>query len=188
MSYAGYLKDLLRPMGVYRLEDSINAAELESIGAALDAVAEKLEEVHRQADLTVAGEAGLAKVERLFVRRPMTENPEQMRKAVAALLRIGGDSFTQKALNDTLTGCGLRVAVSETEVPQSVAVHFPDVAGIPEGFEQIRAAVEEILPCHLAVEYLFWYINWDLLERRFGSWESLEAQNLTWTELEKMVE
>jgi len=188
MNYAGYLKELLRPMGVYRLEGSINAAELESIGAALDAVAKKLEEVHRQADLTVAGEEGLTKVERLFARCPVTENPEQMRKALAALLRIGGDSFTPTALNDTLTGCGLRVTVSEADEPQSVEVHFPDVAGIPDGFEQIRTAVEEILPCHLAVEYLFWYINWDLLERQFSSWESLEKQNLTWTELEKMVE
>lgn len=187
MSYAEYLKELLRPMGVYRLEGSVNGAELESIGAALDAAQERLEDIHREADLTTAGREGLARVESLFSRRPVTEDTERLRAALAALLRVGGDSFTLKAINDNLTGCGLNAVASEGAQPQTVEVRFPEVPGIPEGYAQMRKIIEDILPCHLAVEYVFRYITWAMMERRFATWGDVERQGLTWEELEKLV-
>ena len=36
MSYARYLKELLRPLGVYRLEGGLGAGELEAVGAGLE--------------------------------------------------------------------------------------------------------------------------------------------------------
>lgn len=187
MSYAGYMKQLLRPMGVYRLENSINAAELESIGGALDAAQERLEAIHREADLTTAGQEGLARVESLFSRCPVTEDTERLRAALAALLRVGGDSFTLRAINDNLAGCGLNAVASESSRPQTVEVCFPEVPGIPEGFEEMRKIIEDILPCHLEVEYLFWYITWAMMEQRFPHWNDVEQLGLTWGELEKLV-
>lgn len=187
MSYAEYLKDLLRPMGVYRLEGSVNGAELESLGAALDAVQERLEAIHREADLTTAGREGLARVESLFSRRPVTEDTERLRAALAALLRVGGDSFTLKAINDNLAGCGLNAVASEGTQPQTVEVRFPEVPGIPDGYEEMRKIIEDILPCHLAVEYVFWYITWAMMEERFSTWGDLERLGLSWEELEKLV-
>ena len=188
MSYAEYLKDLLRPMGAYRLNGTLNGAELECWGAAMDRVQAELEEIHRQADLTTAGEEGLSKVESLFSRRPVTEEKERLRAGLAALLRVGGDSFTVKAINDNLAGCGLNAQVSEGNAPQSVEVCFPEVPGIPEGFEQMKKIIEEILPCHLAVEYVFWYSTWNGLEARFARWSDVESQGLIWEELEKLVD
>ena len=187
MSYAECLKDLLRPMGVYRLEGTVNGAELESIGAALDAVQERLEAIHREADLTTAGNEGLALVESLFSRRPVTEDTERLRAALAALLRVGGDSFTLRAINDNLAGCGLNAVASEGTAPQTVEVRFPEVPGIPEGYEEMRKIIEDILPCHLAVEYVFWYMTWAVMEERLGTWEGVESLGLTWEELEKLV-
>ena len=43
----------------------------------------------------------------------------------------------------------------ETEDPLEVVVSFPGVEGIPAGFEQTKARIEEILPCHLLVKYQF---------------------------------
>ena len=45
----------------------------------------------------------------------------------------------------------------------------------------------QILPCHLAVEYVYWYVNWGMLEERFATWGELEQLNLTWGEVEKLV-
>jgi len=186
-SYGEYLKQLLRPLGVYRLENSFNGAELESIGARMDEVQTLLEEIHIQADLTTAGEEGLKKVESLFSREPVTEDLQRLRRALAALLRIGGDSFTLKAINDNLSGCGVKAVASEAEAAQTVEVRFPEVPGIPDGYEEMRKIIEDILPCHLAVKYVFWYVTWAELEERFATWGEVEAMNLTWEELEKLV-
>ena len=187
MSCGEYLKELLRPLGVYRLEGTINGGELEAQGQALDGVAGILDTLQREMLLTTAEDEGLEAIECLLSRRPVTETVEGRRDALAALLRIGGDSFTLAAINDNLAGCGINAVASETGTPGTVEVRFPDVPGIPEGFEALRAIIEDILPCHLAVEYVYWYVTWGMLEERFATWGELEQLNLTWSQVEKLV-
>ena len=91
------------------------------------------------------------------------------------------------AINDNLKGCGLNAVASETETPGVVEVRFPDVPGIPDGFESMRAILKDILPCHLDIRYVYWYITWALMEERFATWGDIEKLGPTWEELEKMV-
>ena len=188
MSYARYLKDMLEPMRVYRLENSLNGAELESAGAALDGVDQVLEEVEREMLLLTAEGWGLSAVEELLRRRPAAPTLEQRREALAALLRIGGDSFTLEAINDTLRGCGLQAVASETGTPGYVEVRFPDVPGIPDGIETMQAIIEEILPAHVGITYVYWFSTWAELEEQLETWGDIEELGLTWGEMEKMVE
>ncbi|NCE64670.1 DUF2313 domain-containing protein [Pseudoflavonifractor sp. 524-17] len=187
MSYGDYLKKLLAPLGIYRLEGSLNGGELESIGGALDGGAAALEELEREMLVSTAQGEGLENIERLLARRPVTHTLEDRRTALAALLRIGGDSFTLAAINDNLRGCGLNAVASETGDPGRVEVRFPDVPGIPDGFEEMRGIIEDILPCHLLIEYVYWFITWDKMEERFDTWDSIEALGLDWESLEKLV-
>ena len=46
-------------------------------------------------------------------------------------------------------------AVTSAIALLEVVVSFPGVEGIPAGFEQTKARIEEILPCHLLVKYQF---------------------------------
>ena len=187
MSYAEELKALLRPLGVYRLDGGLGAAELEAEGEALDGCGGVLETVQREMLLSTAEGEGLEAVERLLARRPVTGSLQRRREALAALLRIGGDGFTLAAVNDNLAGCGLNAAASEGAEPGTVAVQFPEVPGIPDGFDEMKAIIEDILPCHLLIEYVFWYITWAMMEARFPTWGDVEALSLTWEELEKLV-
>ena len=188
MSNASNLKDLLRPMGVYRLEDSFLGAELDCLGGALDVLQEQLERVQREMCLTTAQDEGVERMAALFAHRPVTEDMEQMAASLAALSRIGGDSFTLKAVNDTIAGCGLNAAVAEGDVPGEVFVRFPQVAGVPEGFERMRVIIEDILPAHLLVRYLFWYQTWEELNGRQLTWQDIQEQNMTWESFETLVE
>jgi len=188
MNNAQHLKDLLRPLGVYKLDDSFLGAELESFGAVLDGLEEELDTIQREMSLVTAAGEGLDKIAGLLARRPVTEDPQRMRQALAALLRIGGDGFTLSAINDTLTGCGLKVAVSETEQPGRVEVRFPEVAGVPDGFEEMRRIIEDILPAHLAIRYIYWYQVWAQLNARRLTWQELEDRKVTWKQLETMVD
>ena len=111
-----------------------------------------------------------------------------MREALAALLRIGGDSFTLDAINDTISGCGVNALVRETGEAGTVEVSFPKVPGIPPGFDEIQKIVEDILPAHLLVQYHFWYLTWAQMETKFSCWREIEDKALTWTGLETYVE
>lgn len=145
MSGAQYLRQLLSPLGVYDLEGPFQNGELEALGAALDQAEDALDELHRESCLATARDWGLERTAALFRRRPVAATPKAMREALAALLRIGGDSFTLDAINDTISGCGVNALVRETGEAGTVEVSFPKVPGIPPGFDEIQKIVEDIL-------------------------------------------
>lgn len=183
MSYELHLKELLVPLGVYDLEAPFNSGELHSVGLALDMVEQELDALHREANLATAENWGLEQIAELMGRKPVAEGNGEMAKALAALLRIGGDSFTLSAINDTISGCGIPAKALEVGV-NSVAVIFPGIPGEPEGFEQLKKIVEDILPAHLDIQYWLRYITWLELTERFSTWQELESTGLSWERLE----
>ena len=187
MKHADCLRDLLRPLGVYDLSAPFNGGELDVQGAALDGVLARLEEVQRESSLTTAENWGLENLAGLFARRPVASDPRKLALALAALLRIGGDSFTLETINDTISGCGVSAVVKELGTG-SVSVSFPGTAGVPEGFEEMKKIIEDILPAHVGVEYDFWYLTWLELEANFPTWKSIEDMDLSWSELETCCE
>ena len=108
MNHLEYLVELLRPLGVYDLRDGrLNRGELEAYAMGLDEGGAWLEETAREMALMTAEGLGLEQVEGLLAYRPASPDTAQRRRALAALLRIGGDRFTPEAINDTLVGCGI---------------------------------------------------------------------------------
>lgn len=187
MSFGQYLRDLLAPLGVYRWEGSFQWGELQSEGQVLDGVAEELARIQREMNLATAQEEGLTALQSLFGLEPGARDTEELRLALAALLRIGGDSFTLAAMNDTLRGCGVSAQVAETGDPLHLVVSFPGIGGVPADFGRVQTILEAILPCHVWVEYTFSAMTWLALESKFGDWNSLEGDKITWTDLEDMV-
>ena len=55
MGYSSYLKELLRPLGLYDLSDgAINVGELEAAGGVMDLLDLQLEDIQREMLLTTA--------------------------------------------------------------------------------------------------------------------------------------
>ena len=186
--YGEYLKQMLRPLRVYTLEGTANGGELEAQGQILDNVETVLEEIQQEMLPLTAEGRGLEAIESLLAKRPVANTLEARRAALAALLRIGGDSFTLKAINDNLKGCGINAKASETDTPGKVEVRFPDVPGIPDGFVEMAAIIESILPAHVLIEYVYWFVTWALMEEKFTTWGEIEALTPTWEGLEKLVQ
>lgn len=186
MQYAEELKELLRPLGVYDVDRGAGAAELETVGTALDGIFTKLEAAGTEALPLTATGTGLGMWEDLMPYVPASQSVEDRRRAIIALLRIDGSAFTADMLNATISGCGIRAVVEETGESQTVQVIFPGVRGEPENFTELCSRIEQILPCHLKVDYLLVYLQWWELESLFATWGALDASGKTWGALEKM--
>lgn len=188
MGYSGHLRELLRPLGVYELSaSSLSGAELEALGHGLDGLSARLDYVERESALSTAQGEGLDRRETLFARTPVHYSTELRRKAIAALLRIGGDSFTLKDINNTISGCGINAVVKELDRFGYVQVVFPDVAGIPNGFDQIREIILDIIPAHLNVDFYFRYLTWAECEARRYTWSTVHQRAYTWRQFELAV-
>lgn len=185
--YEEFLRRLLAPLGIYRLDrDSLSGAELYALGRGLDAVSDRLDEVEREGVTATAEDEGLRRREALFLRRPAAVTPEERRAAIAALLQIDGDSLTPSAINHTIGGCGVKARALEMGKGK-LRVIFPEVAGVPPEFEQIRAIILEILPCHLEVEFYFRYLTWAECHRAAYTWADVEAAGHTWESFQLAV-
>ena len=68
----------------------------------------------------------------------------------------------------------------------TVLVSFPYNRGEPDDFERLRWRIEQILPCHLAVNYVFIYANWAEVEAIFASWKAMESGVENWRALERV--
>lgn len=184
MGYYDYLKGLLEPLGIYDLENHAGASELKGIGAQLDEVFDGLEEFGREVLPLTASGYGLSDIEELFPYRPSFITMEDRRRAVMALLRIRNGCFTVDALCDTLSGCGINAVVTERETPMSVEVTFPDNLGIPDEIDKLKQRIEQILPCHLEVNYRYIYATWGDIMAGISSWKSLQELCGSWKALE----
>lgn len=178
--YESYLRALLEPLGVYDLTaGTLNRAELAALGCEMDAVSDRLDAVEQETVTATAEAEGLTRREALFLRRPAAVTAEERRAAIAALMQIDGDSLTPSAINLTLRGCGIKARALELGDGQ-LRVVFPEVAGIPAEFDQIRPIILDILPCHLEVEFYFRYLTWEECEQAGWTWDAVEAAEHTW--------
>lgn len=178
--YEEYLKALLAPLGVYRLDrESLSGAELYALGKGLDAVSDRLDLVERESLSETAEGEGLDRREALFLRRPASTTLKERRAAIAALLQIDGDSLTPEAINRTISGCGIRARAVELGT-NKVRVEFPETAGTPQDFAQIEKIILDILPCHLDVEFYLRYLTWEECHKAAYTWAGVEGQDYTW--------
>ena len=184
MGYFEHLKSLLYPLRIYELNEGIGAAELFAEGEALDRAQAELESAEREAIPSTAEGHGLAAYEKIMPFVPLYMTAEQRREAIMALLRIDWASFTLEDMNATVAGCGVAAEIGESETPETVTVTILGVRGIPENFDEISYRIEQILPCHLGIEYIFTFLIWRELEEWIADWAELEAAAPTWAALE----
>ena len=174
--YEQYLIRLLAPLGLYDLRAPHNGGELAALGGELDSVSGLVELVERESLLATAESEGLDRREVLFAHKPAAVTQGDRREA----------SLTPEAINDTLTGCGIR-ARAEEKADGSLRVVFPRTAGVPAEFDQIRKIILDILPCHLEVEFYFRYLTWAECEAAEYTWDEVETAQHTWESFQLAV-
>lgn len=76
------------------------------------------------------------------------------------------------------------VDVIEHPETYSFVIKFIDTRGIPSNLDDVKAAIKEIKPAHLAVTYEFTYLTWNELDAENTTWDALDALALTWDSFE----
>lgn len=184
--YEQYLIRLLAPLSLYNLRAPHNGGELAALGGELDSVSGLVELVERESLLATAESEGLDRREVLFAHKPAAVTQEDRpggHRRAAADQRGQPDT---EAINDTLTGCGIR-ARAEEKADGSLRVVFPRTAGVPAEFDQIRKIILDILPCHLEVEFYFRYLTWAECEAAEYTWDEVETAQHTWESFQLAV-
>lgn len=182
MAYFENLRQLLRPMGVYQLEpESLSGGELWAAGAAMDAACEQIARHLQEAIPLSAQEEGLEQMESLLGVRPASPSLAFRQKAICALLQIGEDGFTMGKINAAIAGCGVAAQVQEDDEPQSVTVRFPLLTDEPEEAERLKQIVEQLVPCHLQLNYEVRYLHWR--EVGYSGWVWSTVGQWSWRRL-----
>ena len=55
--------------------------------------------------------------------------------------------------------------------------------GVPYNIEQIKAAIEEVKPAHIKIEYDFQYNTWGDVKKKFKAWK--DTKELMWDDVRK---
>ena len=111
--------------------------------------------------------------------QPIDSTDENRRSRVIAKLQ-GNNVLTHAELETLIsnyesTGC----TIDEDFAEYTVYITFSGRKGIPENIELIKAAVEEVKPAHLKIEYVYCENTWTDISEQFGAWGNI-SENMTW--------
>lgn len=105
-----------------------------------------------------------------------SKSNDSRRSMIKSKLR-GHGTVTVKLINNVSESFSSgEVEVIEDNPSYSFTIKFVGRRGQPPHFEDLKKAIEEIKPAHLAVEYEFIYTTWS--ELKALNWEALKQ--LTW--------
>lgn len=65
-----------------------------------------------------------------------------------------------------------------------IIIKFVDTGGIPPNLDNLRAAVREVVPAHLGLEFAYNYLIWSELDAAAITWNDLDDLGMTWEEFE----
>ena len=180
MGYTEYLKDVLKPLHVYDLDNGTGAAEITVLGTALDEVYTKLEDTLREMMPLTAEGSGLEYYEDILGCTGFGSIAAR-RAAVAAMTSVTG--FNIDDIRRALRGSGTEVEIAEYGT-QTVLVSF-NVNGMSSAdIARVKQRIEAFIPCHLAIIYETAYATWRQLEHENLTWNKIEYEDLTWHSLQ----
>lgn len=169
-----YLPDFLRGSQVF-------VSLLDAVGTEFNQYRANIEDVLKQFYVETATETGLALWEQMLgLSSYAGKSLDQRRSRIISKLRGMGTVTVSLIKNVAESYVYGTVEVTENPAAYSFTVKFVDSRGIPPNLDDVKAAIEEIKPAHLAVAYQFSYTTWGELNTWGETWGDLNALGLTW--------
>ena len=129
--------------------------------------------------------SNIARAEGDFLVTP--DNRKSLQDRVSVLLaKLRGVGITTPSMVKNLAQSFEygEIEIDEESKEDVLIVRFTSVYGTPPNMVDFIAALTEILPAHLLLEFIYKYLTWDDYESYNRTWDEWDALNLTWDELE----
>ena len=150
--------ELFSYLPAYYETSRIMRADMDIKGVEMDALYQALEETYQQFFVRTAT-WGIGYWENeLGIISDITKPLEQRRAVVESKLRGGGKFSGALVKNVAEAYDGGTVKVTFQPERWNFTIQFVDTHGIPPNLDDLKAAIEEIKPAHLSVEYKFSYL------------------------------
>lgn len=157
---------------------------MQTEGTEIDELTESIDEVLNQRFVDTST-WGLDEWEKEFgIKRDPSKPISQRRSVIKSKIRGVGTVTVQLIKNVAEAYDGGTVDVTEVPAEYKFVITFIDTRGTPPNLDDLKAAINEIKPAHLAVEYEFTYLRWEEFDTNPVTWDELDAQNLNWDEFE----
>jgi len=181
MSNAERIMQYLPP---YYHESRIMRAIAEAQGNEVAAFWGTLDEILKQFFVETASEWGLDLWEQMLGLTSYAGKPlDQRRSRIISKIRGMGTVTIDLIKNVAESYVYGKVEVIDHPEIYSFIIKFIDSRGIPPNLDDLKEAIEEIKPAHLAVEYQFTYTVWGELDALEITWGDLNTLGLTWEQI-----
>ncbi|WP_246021860.1 YmfQ family protein [Paenibacillus zeisoli] len=128
---------------------------------------------------------GLAKWEEICGIPVQESKPSDQRRSLIKSKLRGSGTVTVAGIKTVVDSFqNGEVEVKENFADYEVVITFIGRRGIPPNLNDVKAAVREIVPAHLNVNYQFTYLRWEELDKAELTWDELEALHKNWDQLE----
>jgi len=107
----------------------------------------------------------------------------QRRSVIISKIRGIGSVTVQLIKSVAESYDGGKVDVTVDHPNYTFTIKFVDTKGIPPNLDDLKAAIEEIKPAHMAVEYKFTYNTWAQVKTK--TWGQLRT--LTWEQIKGSI-
>lgn len=78
------------------------------------------------------------------------------------------------------------VEVIQDNPNYEVKIKFVSNHGVPANLDDIKMALSDIIPAHLAIIFEFTYMTWSVLDSKAFTWGTLSVNNYTWAQFESL--
>lgn len=189
MSSLNSLKQILRPLGFYNLqENSLISAELAAYAAVLDDIENQLLELEQERFIVTAQKYGLDIRERIFGKEYHEKNIEDRRNLLLHRYSINSNDFNESSFKKIFNTVGLSAYIIEYPLQNKVYINCIEFSNPSVNKTNIKNIIQEFLPAHL--EYIFDLRNlhWDLIDSKNNTFNEIDAKNLTWDDIDNLDE
>ena len=138
--------------------DDVQKLIYEKLTDRLNWLEEIFEEIVNNAYIKDMNEEALSKLEKEFKIRPDNDMTlEERKEFLLSILRGIGVTNVEKLKNIAKTyECG-DIEVIQNYSSYSIIIKFVSILGIPKRLNDLKKAIEKVVPCHLGISYEFKY-------------------------------
>ena len=125
----------------------------------------------------------LSKWEKEFGMEVREDYPEKFRQETLLAKERGAESVTKAVIKNTAESfSGAEVEINVNTDESLIMIKFAGTVGIPTNMEDLKRALEDIIPAHMELQYEYVYNTWKDVSKL--TWR--ELKQYTWKEVKEV--